>query len=85
LRVSTWDPDLATQRLHRRSVDHRANDRVLEWNEFTVLWRVALEHDVRESLVIAFVDLTGGRLDNVAVDLDTHGFETSEVSKVITP
>jgi hypothetical protein len=40
---------------------------------------------VRESLVIAFVDLTGGRLDNVAVDLDTHGFETSEVSKVITP
>lgn len=38
-----------------------------------------------ESLVISFIHLARGLLGDVTFDLDTHGFETSDVSKVVTP
>src|SRR5271170_2582991 len=57
LGVTTRHPDLAAQRPHRRGVDHAADDRVVEGDELTVLGRVALEDDVRESLVVLIVEL----------------------------
>lgn len=57
MRVSTGHPDLAAQRLDRRTVNHSLHDRVAQRYEVAFFRRVPLQNDVRKSFVITFVDL----------------------------